>query len=188
MDPLSALSITANVAQFVQFTFELFKGAERIYASASGASAASQHLEGVYSRLSELSVVLQAWQAPTSLSDAGIVPSVHWNAVKSLAQGCETDCQELLRVTAKLKTKAGTKCRWWQCFGKALLEVLSREEVRAIERRITEYQASMMVHLCAISRLVAFIRCPSMVTGAWQCRVTTELDTRPPRSLNLLSY
>ncbi|OIW32071.1 hypothetical protein CONLIGDRAFT_612403 [Coniochaeta ligniaria NRRL 30616] len=148
MDPISALGLAANVLQFLQFTTGLFGSAQRLYVSASDASADCQHLENVYSRLSELNVALQTSQSRTASTAQ---PSSHWDNLKALAQKCDSDCQELLSATAKLKVKNAPKRRWWKCFHKALLEVWTQEELRRIKCRIEDYQGSMTVYLCAIS-------------------------------------
>ncbi len=45
MDPLSALSLAAAVAQFVDYGFKIVSGAREIHASLAGATTEDQHLE-----------------------------------------------------------------------------------------------------------------------------------------------
>jgi hypothetical protein len=173
MDPISALGLASNVLQFVHFASGLLNSAQKIYVSASGTSSDCQHLEHVYSRLSQLSVAIRKANSTnksnalcmselpggddvlaaqwSAIRDLDTRQSSQWEGLHSLARRCDADCQELLSFVAKLKDTSGSKPRWWQCFRTALLELRTQEEVLRIKSRIGDYGGSMTVYLSAIS-------------------------------------
>jgi hypothetical protein len=55
MDGLSALSVAASVAQFIEFTCSLVTKSKEIYTSAHGASVQQVEMEAAIKRLVELS-------------------------------------------------------------------------------------------------------------------------------------
>jgi hypothetical protein len=161
MEPLTALGIAGNVIQFVQFAAALLDGSRKIYASASGASNESESLENVYGNLAAFSYSLKAATrekqtatlssvlkpAPGSFGITGYAPQLH-----SLAIGCETDCNRLLGIVHKLNAKTKPGPGWWKSFQVALLEAVKTTELKELRQRINEYQGTMVLLFCAISK------------------------------------
>ena len=152
MDPLSALSLAANVIQFVDFSFELLNSSRKIYNSISGTSEDGQHLQKVHSELPAFSTQLR----DDKNHSAKVIPaenqSEHSSSLRETAEACRKDCERLLGIIEKLKVKSGTRRKWWQSFSIAILEVWKSKDVERLKKRIDEYRNSMILKLCAISK------------------------------------
>ena len=149
MDPLSALSLAGNVVQFVQFAFRLLNSTQKIYSSASGRSSNGQHLEEVYSRLSDFSITLKGWVEHREAVGGHRAPV---KGLKETVTSCKDDCDKLLDIIEKLRVKSGTKRRWWHSFSKAMHEVWHSDDIESLRARIADSRQLMVLKLCAISR------------------------------------
>lgn len=111
MDPLTALGLAANVAQFVSFASELISKSEEIYASAKGCTSKVLTLETVYLQLRDFSssLELSSQKDPKLLAVQGT--SKHVFAINDLSRSCKEDCDRLLEVLCKLQGGDGSKSR-----------------------------------------------------------------------------
>lgn len=154
MDPLSALGIAASVIQFVQFSSNILNEAVKIYQSSDGVSSQSQHLSDVYTRLSQLAKSLKT-EAFTDARTLGVPDAVRRcsSAIVELGKDCQADCDKLLGIVSQLQnTSDRTNRRWWKSFSIALREHLKSEEISQLQKRIENYENTIMMHLCTLSR------------------------------------
>lgn len=141
MDPLSALSLAGTVVQFVQAAGSLITSTQQIHRSASGASEEIEWLDSAYGSLSNFSDKLtQGCQAATD------------NEVKSLAETCRSDCQQLMAIVESVKLRRGQKKHWWTSAQRAMREAWKHDEIARIEQRIASVQRTIVFRICALSR------------------------------------
>lgn len=152
MDPLSALSIAASVVQFVQFSSNILNSAAEIYQSPECVSRQSKHLSDIYTKLSQLGSSLQtdAFADATTSGVSGLVQSCS-SAIVQLGHDCRADCDRLLGIICQLQA-CRTNGRRWKSFRVALKEYLKSEEISHLQKRIENYETTIMMHLCTLSR------------------------------------
>lgn len=152
MDPLSALGIAAGVIQFVQFSSAILNSAAKIYQSSQGVSHQSQHLTEIYSKLSHLSSSLKTkvFLDESTPNTSDFVQGCS-SAIIQLGIGCSADCDKLLDIVSKLQLGRNSG-GWWKSFRIALKEHLKSEEISCLQKRIENYETTIMMHLCTLSR------------------------------------
>jgi hypothetical protein len=157
MDPLTALGLSASVAQFVSFASELISKSNEIYNSTKGCTGKVLTLETVYAQLRDLSSSLESSSQKDARLEAveGTSDFVkHVFAINDLSWSCKKDCDRLLEVLRKLQVGDGSKNRW-QSFTLALKTVWKRNEIADLEQRLHHVQATLTLHLCALTRCVS---------------------------------
>ncbi|XXG94967.1 Ribosome biogenesis protein erb1 [Hypoxylon texense] len=144
MDPLSALALAGNILQFIEFTTKLLSTGVEVYKSATGIVNANLGLEEISQQLSSLSSCL-------CVNEGNNPGSASENALRSIADLCNTDCARLLSVLNDLKIKDGSQ-RGWKSFRIALkLAWKDEQEIEKLMTRLRDRQSMMTLHLCAIS-------------------------------------
>jgi hypothetical protein len=157
MDPLTALGLAANVAQFVSFASELISKSEEIYASAKGCTSKVLTLETVYLQLRDLSssLELSSQKDPKLVAVQGTSDfTKHVFAINDLSRSCKEDCDRLLEVLRKLRGGDGSKSRW-HSFTLALKTIWKSNEIAALEQRLHHVQATLTLQICALTRCVS---------------------------------
>lgn len=78
-------------------------------------------------------------------------------AVKTLAEVCKKDCDELLAVTARLQLKdsSGSR-RKWESFRIALRKVWEQKKIDEIDDRLLKTQVGLTLHIVTISGYSSF--------------------------------
>lgn len=159
MDPLTALGLSASVAQFVSFAFELMSKSKEIYTSTKGCTDSVLALETVYNQLRDLSSSLESssqkdlkLEAVRERETSDFVKHVF--AINDLSRSCKKDCDRLLEVLRRLQAGDRSKNRW-QSFTLALETVWRRHEIADLEQRLHHVQATLTLHICALTRCVS---------------------------------
>lgn len=141
MDPLSALSLAGTVVQFIQAAGSLITSTQQIHRSASGASEEIEWLDATYGSLSKFNdQLLQGCQ--TGIDDQ----------IKSLAETCRSDCQQLMTIVENVKLQHGRKRHWWSSARKALRQAWKLDDIARIEQRIASVQRTIVFRICTLSR------------------------------------
>ncbi|CZR63769.1 uncharacterized protein PAC_13666 [Phialocephala subalpina] len=123
LDPFSALGLTSNIIQFVDFGSKLVFGSSELYRSADGTSEMLSELSSITHNLRSMSSKLGgADQAESQLS--------------SLAMQCKILADHLLQVLQDLAV--GGRHRCWKTVRQALGTILKDKDVRDIERRLDQ--------------------------------------------------
>lgn len=142
MDPLSALSLAGTVVQFIQAAGSLITSTQQIHRSVSGASEDIEWLDATYGSLSKFNdELLQGCQT------GGIDIEI-----KSLAETCRSDCQQLMTIVENVKLRKGRKRRWWISTKKAVRQAWKHDEIARIEQRIASVQRTIVFRICTLSR------------------------------------
>ena len=153
MDPLTALGLSASVAQFVSFASDLISKSKEIYTSAKGCTSKVLTLETAYAQLRDLSssLELSSKKDPKLEAVEGTSDFVkHVFAINDLSRSCKKDCDRLLEVIRKLQGGDGSKNRW-QSFKLALKTVWKSNEIADLEQRLHHVQATLTLQICALT-------------------------------------
>jgi len=143
MDPLSALSISAAVIQFVEFGHGLITNTLKIYKSASGDE--SNHVE-----LSIMSKDLSTLAADVEARFAGH-GGLAGDMFRRLHQDCKTAHHELENILRKLEARGTTKLALVRSsFLAALKQVTTGADIQALADRLNEIRQQMMVALLSL--------------------------------------
>jgi uncharacterized protein with PIN domain len=133
MDGLSALSVAASVAQFLEFGCSLVSKSKEIYRSAEGASSQKIEVESATKRLVDLS--------------AKIREGAEDQALQTVCDGCISVSQTLLAKLEKLKVQDGQSLRKYKSFRQALKSVWSKGSLDDVAKRLKAYQEEMDAHV-----------------------------------------
>jgi hypothetical protein len=150
MDGLSALSVAASIAQFIEFACSLVSKSREIYRSTHGSSIHHFESELATKRLVELSRTIK-----TSLHIETKAPSaflVEEQALEAICNGCISASNELLSRFEKLKLRDGRKCRRYKSFRQALKSVWSKGAIDEIAKRLENYRKELDAHMLASLR------------------------------------
>lgn len=144
MDPFIALSLAANICQFIDYGYKLVSGAFELYNSLDGTLPASKVLEVIAMDLANICTELEqasldSNKGSTSESEAALLP---------LARACKSMGQDILSVLEDLKLKGRHKK-----LESALVAVRSRykaSQLRDYERTLGVYRSEMATRLLKI--------------------------------------
>jgi hypothetical protein len=134
LDPMSALSLAANIVQFVDFTSKIVSKGRRIYLSKCGALPKNLELEVVTNDLSRLA---------ESLRNDGIstgTMSEEETSLQTMCDECSKIAEELLRRLEKLEVKSDAKQRGWKSLRQALKSVWNKEELDELSERLMHFR------------------------------------------------
>lgn len=145
MDGLSALSVGASVAQFIEFGCSLVSKSKEIHKSARGLSKQNVETESVTARLLDLNRRLTI-SLDIEKQDASSV-SRDYQALKLVCLGCVEVSKELLKRLEKLRVSGEGKNRRWKRFRQALKSVWSKEAIEETAKRLQSYRTELDTHI-----------------------------------------
>jgi len=141
-----ALSLAANIVQFVDFSCRLFSSATAIHRSASGAS---QNIQDVNS----LTEALRQWcdkisSSPGTSSQLKVLRA--HPSLLDLARKCHLTATELLSATESLKSKRpGSK---WRSFKAALATAWNEERIKSMVERLDAHRRQLALEIALLQR------------------------------------
>jgi hypothetical protein len=144
LEPLTAISLVANIVQFIDFACKIVSEATEAYKSANGLSKENCDIETVTNDLVIISKSLTASNAATSADPA----------LDNLCVGCVAVSQELLSALAKLK--AGKDSAKWRSVRKALRSVWIKDKISSLEPRLGGFRDEVNL------RIVVSLRCANV--------------------------
>lgn len=142
MDPLTAVSLAANIIQFVDFTSKLVFSARSIWQSTTGSRAEDDELDLVaqsITRLHENVVILERIplaSAKLTRREKSLLP---------LQQACVSLGNDLISTLDKLRVSEPRKK--WKSVRVALVSVWKEEKVKQMEARLMKLQRQIDSHL-----------------------------------------
>jgi len=137
LDPLSAVRLVVNIFDLINYSIQIVSKAREVHKSAAGADNETVDIEATTKDLVELTVKLQTpSNSPTNDP-----------ALDIICQGCKNVTQELLDALAKVKVE-GRNSKW-KSTRKALRSVWSKDEINAIEKRLTMFRDEINLRLVA---------------------------------------
>jgi hypothetical protein len=135
LDPITALGIAGNVAQFIDFGLKATSKAREIHQSARGVTAENADLELITKDL--VAVNAQLYTSVGSSGDA--------EALEELCQRCAKTADQLISALESFKIK-GTKTKW-KSARKALKTLWGREAVEEMKSRLLGFREELKLHL-----------------------------------------
>jgi hypothetical protein len=147
MDGLSALSIAASVAQFIQFGCSLVSKSHEIYKSAHGTTIQQVDSDTATKRLVELCAALKASLCieQRALPQGRI--SKQAEALENICNDCIAVSNELLSQFDKLKFGDGQKNLRYKSFRAALKSVWSEGAIDEIAKRLETHKKQLDSHI-----------------------------------------
>jgi hypothetical protein len=141
LDPMTALSLAANVVQFVDFAGKIVSKGRRIYLSENGALPKNLELEVVTNDLLRLAQSLRNDGLSTgTLNDEE-------KSLQAMSDECSKIAEELLRRLEKLKIKSDAKQRGWKSLRQALKSVWNKEELDELSERLLQFRDQLQFHI-----------------------------------------
>jgi hypothetical protein len=149
MDPLTAVSLGANILQFVEFVTRLVSVSREIRESTIGSTVENTDLEAatrstVWLNQRVADSLRECTGAPTSYPGENNNHTAQ--EILSLASACDDVARELLQALDKLKAK-GRHPSWTGGVVKALKTVWTKAEIDSLRSRLQQYHASMQAAL-----------------------------------------
>ena len=133
MEALAAVSLAANILQFLDFTRDTISKSRQIRAFISGALKEYADLEDLTTHLKNLSGRLQSSSEPVDL------------VLEQLCSKCVEVAEELLEALESLRVK-GENTRF-QSLRKALKVLWGREKLRILEERLAGFRHELNLHI-----------------------------------------
>jgi hypothetical protein len=141
MDPLTALSVAGTIIQFVDFGNKLLKNGVQLYKSSRGSLKANEELELITGDLQcVISKLREAFISSLARSEIGQNTS-RGGFVKICDEAAKIAAELLERLNG-LKAKDG-KYRTWESLKAAVKVAWSKEEIKALERRLSLLKESL---------------------------------------------
>ena len=150
MDPLSALSLAAAVAQFVDYGFKILGNAREIHGSLSGATQENQGLEKATLEMQRLTDKLVSSQLVGLTDDDKML--------EGLVTECRSLSSQLLNLLSMIKAR-DPKSKT-QIFSAALRSKRYEKEKFRLQRRLGECQLRLDRLLGSLSRFVLAFKVP----------------------------
>ncbi|KAE9379537.1 hypothetical protein N431DRAFT_327470 [Stipitochalara longipes BDJ] len=145
MDGLSALSVAASVAQFIEFACSLVSESKEIYQSADGLPFRQVEAFTAAKRLAELS---ERINASRQVDQPGVKDvSTDDKALQAICDGCISVSKELTLKLKNLKAEDIQRFRGFKSFRQALKSMWSKKAFDDMERRLRGFQAELDAHL-----------------------------------------
>ena len=150
LDPLTAISLSGSILQFVDFGGKIVSGSYEIYRSGKGALQENLEIENITKEVNRLNVKILSFRTDYP-------PSPHLNALsqddaslRELAQSCKLVADDLLDMLQQLKTRpSSTHSRKWTSFRTAVASQTpwNKDKVLSLEKRLHRIQEHIIRRL-----------------------------------------
>lgn len=143
MDPLTAIGLAGNIISFIDFSYKVVAGVNKILDSSSGMTPENAKLSAL---VDDLTAVTQ-----DLVSD---VPARTENEKQLciLATNCHVLSGEICQMLRSLKI--GDKKSKWQGMIVKMKSMRKEKEIEAIERRLNSYQSEILIRLNVMFKYV----------------------------------
>ncbi|KAK8015165.1 hypothetical protein PG990_008461 [Apiospora arundinis] len=169
MEPLTALGLAANVAQFLGYGIKLIATAKEVHNSSEGVTQQISTLDTVYGKLGTLSSVLRLPSQPPG--KMGWDAITYETAIQDISRVCQDDCDKLLELTKQLKRGDGHSSRF-SSFKTALKTMRKSDQINELEQRLHRTQQTLTLHICSL-------------TSIWQSTYNSQLSKLKRDQANL---
>jgi hypothetical protein len=148
-EAIAALSLAANIVQFIDFGTKVLSNGYSLYKSGPGRNVRgeNQEIKIITESLNQLVQGLASSKASTNPSSG--VSQTEINLSKLAAQ-CSDIASELLRAVGKLDVQG--KAGKWDSFRAALKSVLAESKIEKIRQRLDKFRQEIVVHILACFR------------------------------------
>ncbi|KAK7976616.1 hypothetical protein PG989_015079 [Apiospora arundinis] len=150
MEPLTALGLAANVAQFLGYGTKLIATAKEVHSSSEGVTQQISTLDTLYGKLGTLSSVLRLPSQPPGKMGWDAV--TYETAIQDIARVCQDDCNKLLELTKQLKRGDGHSTRF-SSLKIALKTMRKSNQINELEQRLHRTQQTLTLQICSLTSL-----------------------------------
>ncbi|KAE9374106.1 hypothetical protein N431DRAFT_371507, partial [Stipitochalara longipes BDJ] len=148
MDGLSALSVAASAAQFIEFSCSLVTKSKEIYNSTQGTLLQQVEIEDATRRLVELSERIKTSTNLQANPDSSIETDRTENqTLAAICKGCLAVSNQLLSKLQTLKVTDGQKHRGYKSFRQALKGVWSKGAIDNLAKRLSAFRDELDAHV-----------------------------------------
>lgn len=158
MDPFSALSLAANIVQFLDFGQKLISKGKEVYKSTNGTLATHLEIELIYDDLWAIagSLAVHAPPSPADSTDTlhSPAPNINDDQIYRLATSCQAVAQDLLSIVRDLRLDPDARHRKWQSFRQAVKSIGKQSRIDELSDRLSTFRGELMIRLVAILRWV----------------------------------
>ncbi|KAJ5743959.1 hypothetical protein N7533_008829 [Penicillium manginii] len=136
MDPLTAIGLAGNILAFIDFSYKVISGVNKVLSSPSGMTSENESLSIL---VVDLNLVTQ------KLSTDIIAQTENEKQLCALAGNCHKLSEELNQILGYLKL--GDKHSKWDGLRVKWRSMRKEKEIDAIERRLNGYQSQILIRL-----------------------------------------
>lgn len=147
MDPISTLSLVANIFEVISFASELVSTGNRIYHSADGLQDKDITAEELANDLRDLTTGLSNSQAKWMQAHGSAPLDANDLRLRNICERCNETAVELGVQLQKLRVKDGAKFRRLKAYRQALVSVWREDEVEKLSSRLEKYQRELDTHV-----------------------------------------
>lgn len=145
MEPLSAIGLVSSVITFIDFGYGVISAAREVRASATGTTAANDHIEFLNTRMGAVASDL------TAAKSSGVM-SADMQRLTELADMCLELSNDLKKLLDGLRVKNPKSSR--QVLSSIVKHVRKKDEKKALEARLDQCRQQLHLHLSYTTRLV----------------------------------
>ncbi|TGO15950.1 hypothetical protein BTUL_0034g00740 [Botrytis tulipae] len=147
MDPVSAISLAAAIAQFIDYSCKIVCKSKEIYNSTSGLTTEHNRTETATLRLKELT---QSIHLPPKRTNSG--SSVVHSRLQIITQECKIVSDTLINRLNQLKVPNQSQYPKWKSFRMALKSVWSKHEIDEFALRLRDLRKELDTELLLLLR------------------------------------
>ncbi|KAL6892126.1 hypothetical protein GGI43DRAFT_414173, partial [Trichoderma evansii] len=136
MDPISALSVIAAAARFVDWSRQIVCKSREIHDSIEGISKENLGSQTVTLRLKELTKTIQSSQEAANIHAAN-------SRLQQICNNCSSISDELLKHLHRLKVPEDSEHRKWKSFRQAMKSVCSKKEIDGMASSLAVLRAEL---------------------------------------------
>lgn len=145
MDPASAIGLVSSVITFIDFGYELITAAREVHASATGTTAANDHINFLNTRMEAVAKDLAVAKSSRGMS-------ADTQRLAELADKCLTLSNDLKKLLDKLRANNRNSKR--QVFSVIVNNVRKKDEKKELEARLDQCRQQLHLQLSHTTRLV----------------------------------
>ncbi|KAL1645464.1 hypothetical protein SLS58_003772 [Diplodia intermedia] len=192
VDPYLALAAAGNVAQFVVYAAQVISKGNEIHRSRGGALVEHEQLSVVTKDLSKLASGTKSFLETARLSSTLDADD---EALLQICSGCDDVAQELLGALGRVMSQ-GKQGRW-KSIRKALKAVWTKDEIRDIDMRLSNFRDQLTLRILLQSKHVqcypssvqnpeAYERLPRYKLDSTDAKHTQALDSLDAKAREVL--
>ncbi|PMD34239.1 hypothetical protein L207DRAFT_138175 [Hyaloscypha variabilis F] len=144
MDPFSALSVAANIVQFIVYGINIVSKGNQLYKSTDGALIENVELQEATIRLQQLSRNFDK-SLDQSLSQG--LSAQNDESIQKICGECKAVSKELVEKLERLKVPEGHPHKKWKSFRQALKSVWTKERIEDIAQRLSQLRIELDSHV-----------------------------------------
>lgn len=168
MDPLTALGLAANIAQFVEYGIKLTSTVSELYHSPDGTTKENTNLEIIVTDMQDLTGAL----VDENSKDQG--------PLTVLAQSCYDISGDLQRIFTDLKMPQDTNHPKWQAFRQTLRAQGKTKEIEKLYHRLEKNRSQLATHMIFLLKCV----CPTLPLLQSMLITTSNHQSKALRTLD----